>query len=82
LIFVVRFAPSLIKKNIQMKKFLAIIAITSIMASCTDSSTTEETSADTTAPLQSAPDSSSITPDSSALRADTSAVKSDTSAVK
>ena len=65
-----------------MKKFLAIIAITSIMASCTDSSTTEETGADTTAPLQSAPDTSSVTADTSALRADTSAVKPDSPAVK
>ncbi|HTE26533.1 hypothetical protein [Flavitalea sp.] len=65
-----------------MKKFLAIIAITSIMASCTDSSTTEETNADSSAPLQSAPDSSSITPDTSALKADTSTVKPDSPAVK
>ena len=65
-----------------MKKFLAIIAITSIMASCTDSATTEENTADTTAPLQSAPDTSSVTADNSALKADTTALKADTSAKK
>ena len=65
-----------------MKKFLAIIAITSIMASCTDSSTTEGTGADTTAPLQSAPDTSAVTADTSALKADTSSVKPDSPAVK
>jgi len=59
-----------------MKKFLAIIAITSIMASCTDSTTTEEPSADSSAPMQSAPlDSSSTTPDSTTLKADPSTTK-------
>lgn len=64
-----------------MKKFLAIIAITSIMASCTDSATTEETKADTTA-IQSAPDTTAVTADTSALKADTSSVKPDSPAVK
>jgi hypothetical protein len=55
-----------------MKKFLAIIAITSIMASCTDSGTSEEgTSADSSGAIQSAPmDTSSSTLDTSVQRGD------------
>ena len=66
-----------------MKKFLAIIAITSIMATCTDSSTSEDATADSTAaPMQSAPlDSTTAMPDSSALKAD-SMPKTDSPAVK
>lgn len=62
-----------------MKKFLSIIAIAALMASCTDSTTTEDASADSSATpsMQSAPlDSSATTP------ADTAAVKVDSPAVK
>ncbi len=61
-----------------MKKFLAIVAITSIMASCTDSSTSEDATTDSSAaPMQSAPmDTTSVTPaDSSVLNSDTTGVR-------
>jgi hypothetical protein len=60
-----------------MKKLLFVFAVAAF-AACNDSATTEAPKADTTAaPVQTAPDSTTVTPDSAALKAD-STVKADT----
>jgi hypothetical protein len=70
----------------QMKKFLAIVAITSIMASCTDSSTSEDATTDSTAaPMQSAPmdTTSGMSTDTTSMGGDTtSTVRPDSPATR
>lgn len=60
-----------------MKKLLFVFAIAAAFAACNDSATTEAPKADTTAPVQTAPDTTVLKADTSALKADTT-VKADT----
>jgi uncharacterized lipoprotein len=75
------FAPisSNSKKQFQMKKLFAILAVAGLLTACGEGAATEETKTDTSATTTTTPDTSAtVTPDTSAVKADTSKVATDT----
>jgi hypothetical protein len=75
------------KKQFQMKKFFAILAVAGFLTACNDGGSSEEVKADSStaapAPVVTPDSSATATPDSSAVKPDSSAAKStDTAAAK